>query len=138
MKPQAEARKIAFSVSSPEELPALSLDKRRIAQVLTNLVGNAFKHTPEGGSVAVTAQAGAGEVMVEVRDTGEGIPAPDLAKIFEQFYQVESHASKKEGLGLGLSIAQEIIKAHDGLIQAQSDGPGRGSRFWFSLPALKP
>ena len=69
-----------------------------------------------------------------VQDTGEGVPTKDLPRIFEQFYQVEAHASKKEGLGLGLAICQEIVKAHGGNIQVQSDGPGTGCRFWFTLP----
>lgn len=134
MKPQAEAKKIGLTVSVPEGLPNMLLDKRRIEQVLTNLVGNAFKHTPEGGSVAVAAEPKPEGILVSIQDTGEGIPPADLPRIFEQFYQVEAHQSKKDGIGLGLTICQEIVKAHGGAIQVHSEGPGTGCRFWFTLP----
>jgi signal transduction histidine kinase len=137
MRPQAGTKGIALSIRTAEGLPQLVLDRRRIDQVLTNLVGNAFKHTPQGGSVTVTARAAARGIEVSIQDTGEGIPPADLPRIFEQFYQVESHTSKKDGLGLGLAICQEIVKAHGGLIQVHSDGPGKGCRFWFTL-ALPP
>jgi signal transduction histidine kinase len=134
MRPQAEALGLGFAVAAPADLPGLSLDERRIAQVLTNLVGNAFKHTPKGGKVEVSAEKGPGGVVVTVRDDGEGIPPQDLPRVFEQFYQVEAHQSKREGLGLGLTICQEIVRAHGGSIQVHSDGPGKGCRFWFTLP----
>jgi two-component system, sensor histidine kinase and response regulator len=134
MRPQAEAKGIKLSVGATEGLPALLLDKRRIEQVLTNLVGNAFKHTPEGGSVSVAAEPGPQGVMVSVQDSGEGIPPADLPRIFEQFFQVEAHQSKKDGIGLGLTICQEIVKAHGGCIEVSSNGPGTGCRFWFTLP----
>jgi signal transduction histidine kinase len=134
MRPQAEALGLGFAVAAPADLPGLSLDERRIAQVLTNLVGNAFKHTPKGGKVEVSAEKGPGGVVVTVRDYGEGIPPQDLPRVFEQFYQVEAHQSKREGLGLGLTICQEIVRAHGGSIQVHSDGPGKGCRFWFTLP----
>jgi signal transduction histidine kinase len=134
MKPQAEAKKISMTVSAPTWLPALPFDKRRLDQVLTNLVGNAFKHTPEGGSVTVAADAGEEGVTLTVQDTGEGVPPADLPRIFEQFYQVEAHASRKDGIGLGLTICQEIVKAHGGAIRVHSDGPGTGCKFWFTIP----
>ena len=121
-------------MTAAANLPTLSLDERRIDQVLTNLVGNAFKHTPEGGSVSVAAEITPEGVRISVQDTGEGVPLKDLPRLFEQFYQVEAHTSKKDGLGLGLNISQEIIRAHGGSIQVHSDGPGAGCRFWFTLP----
>ncbi|HRY29124.1 MAG TPA: ATP-binding protein [Elusimicrobiota bacterium] len=131
----AEQRKIVFQVEAdPAALPELLMDKRRIDQVLTNLVSNAFKHTPEGGSVKVRAETQKSDVRLQVIDSGEGIPPGDLPRIFEQFYQVESHASKRDGIGLGLAIAKEIIQAHGGEIGVNSDGVGRGSCFWFTLP----
>lgn len=133
----AEQRKIALRMAAPDGLPPVEMDRRRIDQVLTNLVTNAFKHTPEGGAVSVEAALKDGAVRFEVTDTGEGIPSHDLQKIFEQFYQVESHVSKKEGIGLGLAIAKEIIQAHGGEIGAHSEGKGKGSRFWFTLPVMK-
>lgn len=134
MKPQAESLKLTLVVQTAPGLPSIPLDKRRIDQVLTNLAGNSFKHTPAGGTVSVTAALEGDGILLTVRDTGEGVPTKDLPRIFEQFYQVEAHASKKDGIGLGLTICQEIVKAHGGSIQVHSDGPGTGTRFWFTLP----
>lgn len=135
LMPLAAQRNVRFEVvlENPPP-PPLLLDKRRIDQVLTNLIGNAFKHTPEGGRVSVRAARDGGVVRVVVSDTGEGIPPEALERVFEQFYQVESHASKKEGLGLGLTIAREIITAHHGDIGVTSEGVGKGAQFWFTLP----
>lgn len=132
--PLANQRKVRFEVTTDPALPPLFIDKRRIDQVLTNLIGNAFKHTPEDGRVAVRAVREGAAVRVTVSDTGEGIPPEALERVFEQFFQVESHASKKEGLGLGLTIAREIITAHNGEIGVTSEGVGKGAQFWFTLP----
>ncbi len=135
----AEQKKIEFkTLIEGGEFPAIPLDSRRIDQALTNLIGNAFKHTPAGGRVTVRAVREPGDLRVEVRDTGEGIPGDALPRIFEEFYQVESHTSKKDGLGLGLTIAREIVHAHGGEIGAESDGPGLGAKFWFTLPIPTP
>lgn len=133
--PLANQRKVRFEVTTDTALPPLLIDKRRIDQVLTNLIGNAFKHTPEDGRVAVRAAREGAAVRVTVSDTGEGIPPEAFERVFEQFFQVESHASKKEGLGLGLTIAREIITAHNGEIGVASEGVGKGAQFWFTLPA---
>lgn len=132
--PLANQRKVRFEVTTDPALPPLFIDKRRIDQVLTNLIGNAFKHTPEDGRVAVRAAREGAAVRVTVSDTGEGIPPEALERVFEQFFQVESHASKKEGLGLGLTIAREIVTAHNGEIGVTSEGVGKGAQFWFTLP----
>lgn len=134
MVPLATQRNVRFEVNADYTAPPLLLDKRRIDQVLTNLIGNAFKHTPEGGRVSVRATREGGVVRVVVSDTGEGIPPEALDRVFEQFFQVESHVSKKEGLGLGLTIAREIITAHNGEIGVTSEGVGKGAQFWFTLP----
>ena len=134
MRPQAEEKKINLHVSATPNLSPLMLDKRRISQVITNLVGNAFKHTPEGGSVTVTAAKNTTGTKVTVQDTGEGIPPQDLPHLFEQFYQGESHTSKKDGIGLGLTICQEIVNAHGGKMEIHSDGVGAGTRVCFTLP----
>lgn len=135
MKPLAEQKKIVLATSlEAGDLPPLSLDRRRIDQVLTNLIGNAFKHTPAGGQVSVSGRRDGETLRLEVADTGEGIPKEALTRVFDQFFQVEAHASKKEGLGLGLTIAREIIHAHGGVIGAESEGTGRGAKFWFTLP----
>jgi two-component system phosphate regulon sensor histidine kinase PhoR len=105
----------------------------KIGQVLTNLVHNAIKFTPQGGRVDVSASAEAGVVRVRVRDSGVGIHRDELARVFERFYKGE-RSRAGGGTGLGLAIAKHIVQAHDGEIDAASDGPGRGSTFSFTLP----
>lgn len=139
MMPLAEPKKIQFrTVVEGSDFPPIPLDRKRIDQVLTNLIGNAFKHTPPGQNVTVALIRKQDHFRVEVTDTGEGIPAEALPHIFEEFYQAEAHASKKDGLGLGLTIAREIVHAHGGQIGALSDGLGTGARFWFTLPLTSP
>ena len=109
-------------------------DRDRIAQVISNLLDNALRHTPEGGAVQVTTLATPGEVQVEVCDTGEGISDEDLPRVFERFYRVEKSRSRATGgAGLGLAIAAGIVEAHGGQIGAES-AVGQGTRVWFTLP----
>jgi len=128
-------------------LPALSGDNDRLAQVFTNLIDNALKHTSQGSRVTVAARGVMGpptrkgekavsRIEVSVADTGSGIPPEDLSRIFERFYQVDkSRRRKGKGAGLGLAIAKEIIQAHDGQIKAESV-VGVGTKFTVTLPAL--
>jgi signal transduction histidine kinase len=110
------------------------MDTMRIGRVLNNLVGNALRHTPAGGRVEVAAGRGQQGVEVMVSDTGEGIPASDLAQIFKRFYRGEKSRSKATGgSGLGLAIARGIVRAHGGDLTVVST-PGQGSRFSFTLP----
>ena len=110
------------------------LDARQIGRVLSNLVGNALRHTPSGGAVQVEARRTAEGAQVEVRDTGEGIEAEDLPHIFERFYRREKSRSRTTGgAGLGLAIAKGIVEAHGGQIGVEST-PGQGTCFYFSLP----
>jgi signal transduction histidine kinase len=111
------------------------MDARQIGRVLTNVVGNALRHTPAGGEVAVEARLTPGEVQVTVRDTGEGIRGEDLPRLFEQFYRGEKSRSRATGgAGLGLAIAKGIVEAHSGRIWAESE-PERGAQFVFTLPS---
>ncbi|MBK8871483.1 MAG: response regulator [Elusimicrobia bacterium] len=131
----AAPRKIRFETAVQKtEFPPIALDKKRIDQVLTNLIGNAFKHTPPDGRVTVSLIRNSDHFRVDVIDTGEGIPSDALPHIFDEFFQAEAHASKKDGLGLGLTIAREIVHAHGGEIHAESPGVDQGARFWFTLP----
>jgi signal transduction histidine kinase len=131
----ATPKKILFETRvEGTDFPPIPLDRKRIDQVLTNLIGNAFKHTPADQRVTVSASRKPDHFCVEVADTGEGIPLEALPHIFEEYYQADIHASKKEGLGLGLTIAREIVHAHGGEIGAISEGPGKGATFWFTLP----
>ena len=110
------------------------VDAAKIVIVLSNLVKNAVTFTPEGGHVTVRGSRDAANIRVEVQDDGMGIPAKDLEMIFERFYQVESHLTRKHGgMGLGLSVARGMIEMHGGRIWAESE-EGRGSVFTFLLP----
>jgi signal transduction histidine kinase len=130
----ARERGVALSGSvSPDIDPAL-LDAPRIGRVLTNLIGNALRHTPAGGSVTLTAHRDSGRILIDVVDTGEGISQEDLPHIFERFYRGEKSRNRGTGgAGLGLAIAQGIIRAHGGDISAESQ-PGVGTSFHVSLP----
>lgn len=112
---------------------AVDADPHRIGQVLDNLVGNALKFTPRGGTVTLTAgQGDDGWVRLAVADTGPGIPAGDRERIFARFQQLEG--GDRRGVGLGLTIARAIVEAHGGRIGVDST-PGEGSTFWFTLPS---
>ena len=113
------------------------MDARLIGRVLANLVGNAVRHTPTGGTVRITAQSKEGSVQVHVADNGEGIRREDLPLIFERFYRGEKSRSRATGgAGLGLAIAKGIVEAHGGTIMVQSQLE-RGTRFTFTLPVAQ-
>ena len=111
------------------------LDAQRISRVLANLVSNALRHTPPGGTVSIRASRSAESVTVEVEDSGEGIKAIDLPHVFERFYRGEKSRNRATGgAGLGLAIARGVIEAHGGRIEVEST-PGIGTRFYFQIPA---
>jgi signal transduction histidine kinase len=128
-------RGIAVSSEMPEDLPPAFADRERVHQVLFNLVDNAVRHTPSGGAVTVSAHRHDGSVEVEVHDTGVGIPAEHIPRLFERFYRVDTSRSRDDdgGTGIGLAIARSVVEAHGGQIHAASE-PGRGSTFTFELP----
>jgi signal transduction histidine kinase len=110
------------------------MDTGQVGRVLSNLVGNALRHTPPGGEVRVAARRQAGAVLVEVCDNGEGIPPQDLPLVFDRFYRGEKSRSRETGgSGLGLAIARGVVRAHGGEIAVESR-PGELTRFTFSLP----
>ncbi len=125
-----------MSADVAKSLPRLQASGARLKQVLTNLLNNAIKFTPEKGEVKLTVTDQAGDIRVEAMDTGVGITADDLPKIFTEFYRGGNR--EKGGTGLGLSIAKRIVEAHGGKIWAESPNPedkaGRGSKFTFTLP----
>jgi PAS domain S-box-containing protein len=129
----ADAKGQTVGVDVPMDLPEVAVDVRRIGQVISNLVGNAVKFTPEGGRIRVAARLHEQEhsVTVSVTDTGEGIPAEYLGRIFDRFWQAPR--TEHLGSGLGLSIAKGIVEAHGGTIWAESE-LGKGSSFSFTLP----
>jgi signal transduction histidine kinase len=112
----------------------VTMDVQKIGRVLSNLLDNALRHTPRGGTVEVRAEASDARVRVEVCDDGEGIRAEDLPRVFERFYRGEKSRSRETGgSGLGLTIVKGIVEAHGGDVGIESR-PGTGTRVWFSLP----
>jgi two-component system phosphate regulon sensor histidine kinase PhoR len=132
MGPLAARADVALLVD-PGDAPAVRADAERVAQVLANLVHNAVKFTPAGGSVRLSAAREDGRVAFSVADTGVGIERANLERVFERFYKADRSRSGG-GTGLGLAIAKHIIQAHGGRIEARSEGPGRGATFLFTLP----
>ncbi len=130
--PLAEAKRITIS-REVGDIPGLTIDAERILQVLRNLIGNALKFTPRGGSVHIKALHEGKTVKVSVVDTGPGIPEEHLPVIFDKFRQAPG-SGRLPGSGLGLAIVKHIIEAHGGTVWAQSN-PGNGSTFTFQLPA---
>jgi signal transduction histidine kinase len=107
-----------------------------LAQVLTNLLNNAAKYTPDGGRIEVTAGRDGATVVVRVVDTGVGIPADMLPRVFDLFTQVGRSLDRAQGgLGIGLSLVQKLVGMHGGTVTAESPGPGLGSTFAIRLPA---
>lgn len=132
MRLQAERSGISIEVQLNPGLPAIEVDLMRIQQVFVNLIHNAIKFTPPGGKILTSAVKENGAVIFSVADTGMGIPATDLERIFERFYKSDRSRSSG-GTGLGLSISRHIIEAHGGKIWTESV-QGRGSTFYFSIP----
>ncbi len=130
---------IRFGIEVGDDLPAvMTVDPDRLNEVLGNLLSNAFKFTPKGGEICLRAHPNGDGVRIEVEDSGVGIPADKLPKIFEKFFQVENSAQPRSvGSGLGLAIAREIVEAHGGTIGAESR-EGRGTRFTVTLPVRPP
>ena len=134
-----QSRSIALSQDVPEDLPLLHADPQRLKQILTNLIDNAIKFTPENGGITVRARVceeDDGFVRVSVADTGCGISADHTQKIFDRLYQAEvALATNRKGLGLGLHIVKELVLRHGGRIWVES-ALGKGSTFHFTLPVF--
>ena len=132
LMPQAERSGLTVTFNIPDHLPPVWVDAERVQLVLTNLVHNALKFTPVGGTVTVSAAAHDDGVHVTVEDTGIGIPKEEQPRIFERFYKAD-RARTGGGTGLGLAIAKHIVRAHGGQIWVESE-PNVGSAFTFTLP----
>lgn len=131
---RAADRDLRLLVSLPPQLPDVAGDRRRLAEVLQNLLDNAIQYTLAGGQIVLSAEARGGEVVITVSDTGIGIPKADQPRIFERFYRVDVARSREAGgTGLGLSIAKHLVEAHGGRLWVESE-VGRGSQFHFSVP----
>ncbi len=138
---QEENKPMALSLDAPKKLPRVYGDMERIRQVLGNLIDNAYHYTPENGTIIVRVHSlnGGGEVQVDIRDNGVGIPLEDQDRIFERFYRGENPlVLSTPGTGLGLSIVKQIVEMHKGRIWMKSTGvPGEGSTFSFTLPVYE-
>jgi signal transduction histidine kinase len=134
LRPMADQERIQLATQIAGDIPAVQADRMRIEQVLTNLVHNAIKFTPESGTVTIAVQDLGEEVQVAVSDTGIGIEEDELERVFDRFYQVDSSSTRHyRGTGLGLTISKHIVEYHRGRIWAQS-AAGQGSTFYFVLP----
>jgi signal transduction histidine kinase/CheY-like chemotaxis protein len=135
VRPAADAKQIRIEESLDPRVPRVWVDAARMQQVVLNLLNNAIKFSPEGGNVTVGLKRIAGGVQVQVTDAGQGIAPDFLPHIFKRFRQAESSFARQQGgLGLGLSIARELVQLHDGSIRAESLGIGNGATFTVELP----
>jgi two-component system phosphate regulon sensor histidine kinase PhoR len=134
----AAEKDLRVSVNLQQPLPDIAADRRRLAEVLQNLLDNAMQYTPAGGQIMVGASANGAEVTMTVSDTGIGIPQADQSRIFERFYRVDVARSREVGgTGLGLSISKHLVEAHGGRIWVESE-VGQGSEFHFTVPIFDP
>lgn len=132
LQPLATEAKLSLKTSSPEQPLTVWMDPQRIERVLVNLINNAIKFTPAGGSIQVRTESRGNQIVCEVTDTGPGIASEDRPKLFQRFSQLKSGVLKG-GTGLGLSISKTLVEAHGGQIGVRSQ-VGAGSTFWFTLP----
>ena len=128
---------VSLDQSLSDDLPPVMVDESRIGQVLLNLLGNALQYTSPGGRVEISAETTADMVVIQITDTGQGIPMEHLRYIFNRFYRVDKSRSRAGGgSGVGLTIAKHIVEAHGGRIWAESPGVDQGSTFSFTVPAV--
>ena len=134
---QAEVKRHTITFESPEVLPAF-MDATKLEQVFDNLISNAIKYTPDGGTITVTVTATDRSATIRVADTGDGIAPESLGQLFSKYHRVPGQqVAKIQGTGLGLLIIKEIVEAHGGTVRADSEGmPGKGSTFTVELPLV--
>jgi signal transduction histidine kinase len=134
---QTQTKNLSLELDIAPSLPDLEVDPGRMTQVLTNILDNALRHTPEGGTITLAARGTSDGVALSVRDSGPGLPADDLPRIFDRFYRAnESRVRHEGGSGLGLAIAKSIVLAHGGQIRAESE-QGKGLEIIITLPAKR-
>jgi CheY-like chemotaxis protein/two-component sensor histidine kinase len=136
LRPAATAKRVQLDSALGSDPARVLGDSIRLQQAVGNLLSNALKFTPEGGSIEVRLGRTESQVELQVRDTGQGIPADLLPQLFERFRQDESSITRPHaGLGLGLALTRYLVEQHEGTIRAESPGPGRGATFIVILPA---
>jgi signal transduction histidine kinase len=137
---RAAERGVSLAVESAADLPHASVDRRRVGQVVANLLGNALRHTPRGGTILVSLEApDRGRLALAVEDSGPGIPEAERARVFERYYRVDgARAASEGGRGLGLAIAAGIVTAHGGAMRAEASAALGGARVIVEVPARTP
>ena len=133
----AQDKHLTWQTDIPADLPEISADPNRLASVVENLVSNAIKYTHSGGMVSISAGVEGEELLIRVKDNGSGIAPEEQQKVFEPFYRGNQGRRFKQGMGLGLSIARDLVEAHGGRISLESE-PGEGSQFTIHLPSAVP
>jgi PAS domain S-box-containing protein len=127
---------LSYTVALPDSPIYIEADAARLAQVIGNILNNASKFTPRGGSVVLFVDRDGGDAVIRIRDTGIGIDAADLPRVFEMFVQTDAPLEGKSGLGIGLTLAKSLVERHDGRLTIDSEGHGRGTEVIVRLPAL--
>jgi signal transduction histidine kinase len=136
MQARAEDQKVKLSLEVPADLPLVLADRRSMEEVFTNLVSNAINYSPDGGEVTVSGVSHGEYLEVRVQDTGIGIEAEELPKIFDKFYRIKHPRTRQViGTGLGLSLVKGLVEAHRGTVEAESE-LGRGTVFRVLLPSV--
>jgi two-component system cell cycle sensor histidine kinase PleC len=136
LRQRAADQDITMKTDIDETLAPVCCDRRRIVEVLFNLLDNALKYTPRQGQIAIRLYRDGDNARVDIIDSGIGISSEDLARLFQPFERLEpvSLSRQYEGTGLGLALSKQLVELHGGAIGVQSAGEGRGSTFWFTLP----
>jgi signal transduction histidine kinase len=134
LRPVAHRKVQRLDVDLCETALIVNGDPERLEQIVTNLVINAIKYTPLGGSIVLASEMEGSEAVLRVRDTGLGIAPENLERIFESFTRVIPASNDPGGMGLGLSLVASLVRLHGGTIRARSEGPGLGSEFELRLP----
>jgi signal transduction histidine kinase len=136
-RPLMDSNNRHFSVALPLHTVSIEVDPERMTQVIINLVHNAFKYTPIGGSIELTAEIENAELIIRVRDDGQGISPELLPRIFDMYAQGEALSrAEHRGLGVGLAIVRKLVELHGGSVAVQSDGLLKGSTFLIRLPVI--
>jgi len=137
-RPVLESKSQRLILSLPEQALQIDGDELRLVQIVRNLLDNAVKFTPDGGSIHLSLAAAGSQAQIQVRDTGCGLTPTVVSRLFDPFVLVTSTADAEPGVGLSLSITKHLVELHNGTIHADSAGPGQGSQFYVSLPLASP
>jgi signal transduction histidine kinase len=135
IRPKLNEARLEYSLATLEEPIIVNADRTRLFQVILNLLNNAVKFTPAGGMIRIEVAVNRSMAEVSITDSGIGIAADALPRVFEMFTQIENSLSgENRGLGIGLNLSQQLAAMHGGNIEARSDGIGKGSQFVMRLP----